>query len=260
MMFNFFNKKQEPEEVNVKMVREQILSFIKEELQRLDGGEGSNVSHMQLYLSPASHRFIYETAVYNNEPGKFKNEIQRLADNFALELPANWKLDLLFVDELPHNGISNEELNIVLVFGRGRAASINRPSSGKARISLSWGTAEQQEYELRAAPGRYNIGRESKVQASDGTFRTNTIAFPAELAEENKFISRQHAHIEWDQETETFKLYADEGGVPPANKTKIRSAADESVQKLNSTHIGYPLTHGDEVILGDVVIMQFSIV
>jgi hypothetical protein len=259
-MFNFFNKKKEPEELNVKMVREQLLSFIKEELQRLDGGEGSKVSHMQLYLSPATHRFIYETAVYSNEPGKFKNEVQRLADNFALELPVNWKLDVLFVDQLPQNGISNGELNSVLVFGRDRSASVQRQAGGNARISLSWGTAEQQEYELRAVPGRYNIGRESKVQAGDGTFRTNTIAFPADLAEENKFISRQHAHIEWDQETATFKLFADDGGVPPANKTKIRWAADESVQKLNSTHIGYPLSHGDEVILGDVVVMQFHLV
>ena len=59
---------------------------------------------------------------------------------------------------------------------------------------------------------------------ADGFYRENTIAFPdSSNNKSNKSVSRQHAHIEWDEDMSAFFLYADEGGVPPSNKIKVKS-------------------------------------
>jgi hypothetical protein len=54
-------------------------------------------------------------------------------------------------------------------------------------------------------------------------------------------------------------IFADEGGVPPRNKTKISIAADDKLIKLNSTQIGHPMNEGDQVILGESVVFLFSV-
>lgn len=258
-MFDFFKKNKDTGDLNVKILRDSLLQFIKNELQRLDGGEGTHIAMLQLYLAPAAQdRFSYETASYYGEQQKLKDAIQLIADNFALELPANWQLELLFVEELPAAAICNQELQTAIFFKRKLKQQLSTATSRNARLLVVWGDAEQPAFSFTAAPGRINIGREKNVQSPDGSFRINTIAFPLNLSEENKYISRQHAHIEYDAETESFRLYADEGGVPPGNKTKIRWAKDETVQKLNSTDIGYPLAEGDQVILADKVVLQFS--
>jgi pSer/pThr/pTyr-binding forkhead associated (FHA) protein len=86
----------------------------------------------------------------------------------------------------------------------------------------------------------------------------NTIAFPANSNNEsNKFISRQHAHIEWDNDSAAFLLFPDEGGIPPKNKVKVRSAAGELI-KLQAIEIGYELKDGDQIVLGDSAVLEFS--
>lgn len=260
-MFEFFKSKKENKDLDAKSLRDQILQFIKEELQRLDGGEGKGLSVLQLFIdAEEDNLFLYETALYVAEPGKFQEEIQRIADNYALGLPDSWHLEVLFADELPVGAIRSTQVKAGLSFKRAAVVENNVSETGQGRITVLKGHAEQQEYLLNAVAGRINIGREKNIQANDGSFRINSIAFPEGPAfESNKYISRQHAHIEWDEQSAQFKLYADEGGVPPGNKTKIRSALNESLQKLNSTHIGYPLANGDQVILGDAAVLEFTI-
>ena len=53
-------------------------------------------------------------------------------------------------------------------------------------------------------------------------------------------------------------LFADDGGVPPGNKVKVRSAIDDNPIKLNSTHIGHVLRESDQVILGESAVLEFS--
>lgn len=259
-MFDFFKNKKDNKELDAKGLRDLILQFVKEELQRLDGGEGKGLSALQLYVAAEEgERFLYETSLYSTEPSRLQEEIQRIGDNYAIELPADWKLEVLFVSELPSGSIIKAALKTGLVFKAASRAQANQAITTKAKVCILNGQAEKQEYILEPVTNRINIGREKNVQAKDGSYRINGIAFPGEL-ENNKYVSRQHAHIEWDSVTAQFKIYADEGGVPPGNKTKIRSAKDETVQKLNSTLIGYPLVDGDQVILADVAVLEFSII
>ena len=96
------------------------------------------------------------------------------------------------------------------------------------------------------------------MQTPDGFFRENVIAFPGNSgSESNKFVSRQHAHIEWDNDSGSFLLFADEGGIPPRNKVKLRSENGE-LEKLQTMEIGHQLREGDQIILGDSAVLEFS--
>ncbi|HLL96228.1 MAG TPA: hypothetical protein VK404_14705, partial [Spirosoma sp.] len=83
--------------------------------------------------------------------------------------------------------------------------------------------------------------------------------FPATSAQEaNRYVSRQHAHIEWNGEAGCFMLFADEGGVPPRNKVKIRSTGADLPIKLHSTQVGHPLQEADQIVLGESAVLEFS--
>ena len=73
----------------------------------------------------------------------------------------------------------------------------------------------------------------------------------------NRSVSRQHAHIEWESASGSFLIFADEGGIPPHNKMKIRTAEGISI-KLQAIEVGHRLEEGDQVILGDKAVLEFS--
>ena len=54
-----------------------------------------------------------------------------------------------------------------------------------------------------------------------------------------------------------FFLYADEGGIPPANKVKVKPEKGQEV-KLITTEVGYHLKEGDQIILGESALLEFS--
>lgn len=255
LMFNLFNKNNAP--ADVKSIRETLLRAIKEELQKAEGGEGRNMKGINLFMSTlGSDKHIYEAAVYADEPQKFKDEVQRIADDFALGLPDTWELEVCFDEEFPPDAIRLRDMDAA-IFIRTKDHVIQR--SGLAYIRVLNGEAEQHEYQISSDAGKINIGREKKTQVADGFFRLNQIAFPGESADAaNKYISRQHAHLEWDNDKGRFMLFADDGGIPPGNKIKIRTAGQENPVKLISTHIGHPLEEGDQIILGETAVIQFS--
>jgi hypothetical protein len=283
-MFDFFKKNNK---LDAKGLRDAVLQFIKEELQQLDGGEGSSLRTISVFVAaPEEEKFLYEAALYNGDTARLREDIQRIADNFALDLPRDWQLTLHFEAELPAGTLRANDLKAGLKLLMTPPAPVtgytadgsasgstgsNVSGAGNAAKGISQiatpilkvlkGKAELDEYILHPVEHRrLNIGREALIQANDGSMRINHIAFPEDPAfESNKYISRQHAHIEWDRDSAAFKLYADEGGVPPGNKTKIRNAGDESVNKLNSTLVGYTLKDNDQIILGDAAILQYTV-
>jgi len=256
-MFDIFKREENKNPLDVKTVRAAILRFIKQELQKAEGGEGSNIKAINLFIAcPESERQMYEAAVYNEEADRLKGEIQKIADDFALGLPDNWVLDIQFTEEIPAEAVSIKGVDAAL-FVRTKDNSIQKTAVGYIKV-LS-GQAEKEVYEIKSGDGKINIGREARAQVNDGFFRLNHIAFPGDSSNPaNKFISRQHAHIEWSKENSYFTFFADEGGIPPGNKTKVRSAAAETLNKLISTQIGHKLEEGDQVILGESAVIVFS--
>lgn len=257
-MFNLFNKSNQEPPQDVKAIRELLLTGIKQELQKLEGGEGKHIKGLALLIAclPAA-QYMYESAVFAEDELRFKNEIQRIADDFAIDLPQNWTMQTNFIEELPADAIKLNGINAALYIRTPEHVVVTR--SNIAFIRPLNGESEKPVYKINATDGKINIGREHKVQANDGFFRINHIAFPdASSNEANKFISRQHAHIEWDADTGSFLLFADEGGIPPRNKVKIRSVADHNPVKLNVTELGHVLQEGDQIILGELAVLEFS--
>ena len=256
-MFNLFKNEDKNQPADVKAARAAILKGVKQELQKAEGGEGKNIKGIELFIAaPDNEKHVYEAAVYTDEPGRLKNEVQKIADDYALDLPGNWTLDISYLAELPTEATRVKGVDAAL-FIRTKDNTIKK--SATAFINVLSGEAEKKNYRLESTDGKINIGRDKNVQTADGFFRLNHIAFPGDSKNEvNKYISRQHAHIEWSNDTGSFMLFADEGGVPPANKVKVRAGASEALNKLISTQIGHRLDEGDQVILGEGAVIVFT--
>ncbi|WP_345955860.1 FHA domain-containing protein [Mucilaginibacter sp. PAMB04168] len=256
-MFNFFKGNSDERPTDVKGVRHALLQFVKQELQKAEGGEGSNIKGLCLYINGnANDQHMYETAVYAEDKEQFRAEIQKIADDYDLSLPANWTLDVYFDEEIPAEAIKAQNVDAAF-FIKTNKHFIKQTAT--AYLVVLSGDTGQQTYEISSTAGKINIGRDKKAQADDGFFRTNHIAFPSDSSNQsNKYVSRQHAHIEWDNDRAHFIIYADEGGVPPRNKVKIRIESTEELVKLHSTEIGHPLNEGDQIIIGESAVLQFS--
>lgn len=242
--------------MDVKGTRDAAIRFIKEELQKLEGGEGKNIRGLQLFVSSTSEkRHLFEAALYIGEPGRLKDEVQKIADDFDIDLPQNWTIEVSFADSLPQEVIKASGMDLGL-FVKTRQNLIQKDLSAYIRILN--GEAENEEYIINSGSEKVSIGRERSVQGSDGFIRVNNIAFPGDSTNDaNKYISRQHAHISWNSENGCFMLFADEGGVPPRNKIKIKSLNEEAPIKLNSTQVGHVLREGDQIILGESAVIEF---
>lgn len=257
-MMDLFKQKTEHRPQDVKMIRDSLLRFIKEQLGKVEGGEGGNIKGLHLFIAcTGAEKHLYESAVYAEEEYRFKREeIQKIADDFAIKLPPDWSMEISFLDVIPPEAIKVPNLDAGL-FIQTKKRSIQKTAT--AYLTVLNGEAEKERYAIRSTDGKINIGREKKVQGGDGFFRINTVAFPGTSNHEsNRFVSREHAHIQFDNDTGHFLLFADEGGVPPRNKVKVRSVKEATPVKLFSTQIGHTLQEGDQIMLGESAILEFS--
>ncbi|MBD1391539.1 FHA domain-containing protein [Mucilaginibacter glaciei] len=256
-MFNLFKSDNEDRPADVKGIRYELLQFVKQELQKAEGGEGGNIKGLNLYITcAASDCALYEAAVYADEPEVFKDEVQRIADDYAVALPESWTMEVVLNEEFPDEAVKSTKLDAAF-FIKTNKNFIKQSASGYIR-ALS-GETDKPEYHITSDIDKLNIGRDKKAQGDDGFFRTNVIAFPSDSNDPaNKYVSRQHAHLEWNNDMGKFMIFADEGGVPPRNKIKIRSEKIEGVIKLSSTSIGHQLLEGDQIILGESAVLEFS--
>jgi hypothetical protein len=242
---------------DIKTLRSDILDFIKEQLKKAESGEGENIKGIQLYVCCDDQgKFLYEGALYVDDQEKFKEEIQKIADDFAIALPSTWQLQIIFDEPVPPEAIKSADIDVALFVSTKQKPSVHKEAV--AYIKVLNGEAEETVYEIHSSNKKINIGREKNAQVSDGYLRQNQIAFPDNSANKsNRSISRQHAHIEWNEESGAFCLYADEGGIPPSNKIKVKPEHGQEV-RLVTTEIGYHLKEGDQIILGESALLEFS--
>lgn len=259
-MFDLFKQKDESASPDVKTLRQSLLQFIKDQLKRWEGGEGNNIKGLQLFLAPAAEdKHLYEAALFVDDENKFKDEeVQRIADDYAIELPPSWTLEFLFGDDLPTEAVKAKDLPVALHVSTRKQPVLTTQTT--AYIKVVNGEAEKEKYVITATGGKVCIGREKRLQTEEGFMRENTIAFPSGSENKsNKYISRQHAHIEWNKDVGAFFLFADEGGVPPRNKIKIQTESG-GIVRLQSTQVGHHLAEGDQIVLGETALLQFSYV
>jgi pSer/pThr/pTyr-binding forkhead associated (FHA) protein len=253
-MLTFF-KENQPKDI--KGIRSALLQFIKEQLQKAEGGEGGNIRGMCLYVTCSdTDKHLYDAALYADEEDRFKSEeVQRIADDFAIALPEGWTFDISF-DQAPPEAVRAVNIDAALFISTRKKPLVHKEAT--AFLKVMNGEAEKEVYTINSTDGKINIGRERRVQTADGFFRENVIAFPDKSSNEaNRSVSRQHAHIEWDPQGGVFCLYADEGGIPPMNKMKVRDAAG-NIAKIQTVEIAHQLQPGDQIMLGESVVLEFS--
>lgn len=252
-MFDFLKSRSH----DIKGIRAALLQFIKDQLQKAEGGEGSNIKGLFLYIyCTPEEKHLYEAAVYADEENRFKEEeVQKIADDYAIDLPETWTLEVLFVAAAPPEAIKAQNTDAALFISTKKKPKVFADTTAFIRVLN--GEAEKEVYKIRSADGKINIGRERKAHTANGFYRENFIAFSAgSRHESNRSVSRQHAHIEWDAEAGAFYIFADEGGIPPYNKMKVRTEGGNPV-KLQTTQIGHRLLEGDQIILGDSALLEF---
>lgn len=253
-MFNFLKNRPK----DIKGIRRALLQFIKDQLQKAEGGEGDNIRGMYLYIiCVQADKYLFEKAIYADEVNRFKEEeVQKIADDFAIDLPSTWTLQISFVETAPPEAIKAQDVDAALLISTKEKPKIH--AAATAYIRVLNGEAEKPVYTITSASGKINIGRERKVQTAEGFYRENSIAFlSASRHESNKSVSRTHAHIQWEAEAGAFYIFADEGGVPPHNKMKVRIKGGTSI-KMQTTQVGHRLQEGDQVILGESALLEFT--
>jgi len=250
-MFNLF--KERPHDV--KGIRNILLQFIKEKLQRAQGGEGANIMGVYLFINCSdAEKHLYEAAVFANIPGKFKTEeVQKIADDYAITLSPSFKFEVAFTDKFPPQADLVKDIDAAVFISTKKSGLSNKKN--KAFIKVLNGEAEKETYLIDSGVGRINIGREARVQAPGNYMRKNAIAFKPN--ETNRSVSRQHAHIEWEPDSGSFLIFADEGGIPPNNKMKVRTTEGILI-KMQAIEVGHRLQEGDQVILGDLAVLEFT--
>jgi hypothetical protein len=96
-MFNIFGQSKDSP-TDVKGVRDALLRAIKENLQKAEGGEGRNIKGIIVFINiVASDKHMYEAAVYQEDPDRFKEEVQKIADDFDIGLPDSWAMEILLM-------------------------------------------------------------------------------------------------------------------------------------------------------------------
>jgi hypothetical protein len=255
-MFDLFKQESRPKDV--KAIRNNILQFIKEQLQKAEGGEGGNIKGLSLYVTCApGEKHLYEAALYADDEQRFKEEeVQRIADDYAIALPDTWTMEIVFVETAPPEAIQATDVDAALFISTKKKLKVQKNAT--AYLKVLNGEAEKVVYTIQSSQRKVNIGREKRAQTADGFMRENDIAFPDKSKNEsNRSISRQHAHIEWDNDNNSFVLFPDEGGLPPMNKIKVREA-DGNIFKLQAMEIGHHLKEGDQIVLGESALLEFT--
>ncbi len=121
------------------------------------------------------------------------------------------------------------------------AAHTSQHTRPNAKLTVIQGQADPAEYAITS--DRVNLGRlKEVVSPKDGLRRRNDIAF----AESETTVSREHAYLRYDAETDSFRVYDSMS----QRGTSIFRDGRRFVVPEGSTR-GFQIRFGDEIHLGD---------
>ena len=140
--------------------------------------------------------------------------------------------------------------------------SANEAMVGKAVLQALEGSGSLTQPEIvLEGEGKYNIGVGKRTRLDNGRLRTNHIAISDNQDdpqyENNKYISRDHAHITYTSE-EGWRLHVELNGTRMRNKRTRILRNGEIIDMLNPV-MPQKLMDGDIIELSKCVLLSFNI-
>ncbi|WP_461137479.1 FHA domain-containing protein [Spirosoma pomorum] len=245
--------------------RDKILRFIVDKLRPYQNESASAITGLRLFVAYQTPEEAdeFRVALWENQPGRFQQELNRLLLDNYITLPGNWSLTHeLVAGSLPTVSYQQDKVGLTVV-------RKDTPTDGHtpvARLRALKGQLAQPEYRLDPAEKTsFCIGRGQTAETPSGRVRTNDVVilnpdepgFDAELGRNNGAVSRSHATIRYDAVKQRYVLLVDPGGLPASgNKTKIFRANDQ-LERADIAGLSYPLQDGDQIELGGAVSLLF---
>lgn len=179
--------------------------------------------------------------------GYFEQEIRKSLARSRYRFPDGLEVEFETTADLPGEKEPWLSVEVESRPGKEVAAAPRRT----ARLVVVRGTAPVTEILLNKE--RTNIGRSAEVYRADGPSRRNDLAF----TEENRTVSREHAHILHSKKTGEYRLYNDrwyQHGKKGAGDCGLWIIRDGLSQEVPRSARGVRLQPGDEIQLGQAVV------
>jgi hypothetical protein len=247
--------------------REEIIRFIVHALKPYVDEKAITLTGLRFYIlcKTKEEEEMAGVALYLEKPGYFKKEqLERKLINNYIQVAENWLFETHIMKvQLPDNIIQDGNFGLSVI--RNNHAVGNNYSTAVLRTLI--GQTETPDFQLNPATQlKYYIGRSKNPKIASGKIHPNDIVFltaddqqyDEKKAAGNLHVSRNHAIIIYNPQTDRFLLYPDKGGLPESgNKIKIFTS-DDKVKSLNIPGVPHELQYGDQIELGGEAILEFS--
>lgn len=229
-------------------------TIINAQIKRDYSGVNVDMSHLTLVLT-ITDDILYP--IIDND-----SYISQLAQSICNEVGCQFE-SIKVRNTLPENSQFTEIAYNVYYGVEPAESHIQQTKLCRARITAIQGSLKTPEViidseEINNNSGkRYNIGSMSQPYP----MRTNHIAIDEtddSQIEYNKYVSREHAHISYD-EKHGFLLYADAGGVRE-NGMRTHIKREENTMEVESTIVPKRLNDKDIIVLSRHVYLLFEII
>ena len=247
--------------------REVLISFIIKGLLPYVDEKTRPIAGIRVYYKPLDsiEDQISKVALHMDEPSVFQHEyLERKLLNHFIPLDNSWFYEYVqVIDVFPENIFVENEFGLEILH-RGQSGSGPYP---QAKLTISKGVAEKKVYMLNPSDQlKYQIGRSKNPQLTSGKIQHNDIAFSdkAENVNEyeqlklNQHVSRNHAFIRFNPQSNRYLLYPDKGGLPE-NGNKLKIHCGDQIKWLSIAGVGHELQDGDQVELGGEALILFNL-
>jgi hypothetical protein len=217
-----------------------IVSCVGDEVQ--PAGRGQHVfpyTQLRVWLAAASARDRARLSVVCEGPPSLEERIRARLTAAGCAI-ATLPVKVSFAAE-PKGEWLDPEFHVE--YARRSAPAAESVAIGRLDLSVIHGTADRSSYTSVGATVRIGRGQEVR-DGRDRLIRTNQIAFVEQGGEVNQTVSRQHARVEYDARSDTFRVH-DEGS--SRGTSVIRDGRGLPVPRGR----GLRLRSGDVLVLGD---------
>jgi hypothetical protein len=227
-------------------IRLAVLDAVKAKAHRAGGRLvfPYNLIRVELLGVPANQSAIFRSSFLADY---FAEELRTGLTRSGYRFPSDLHVELVTTETMP--GPNETWLRVETEIEEGKPEPVLLVPQ-YAKLTVVVGKADPVELTLDRP--HVNIGRTREAVPATGPTRLNDIAFREEEAA-GKSVSRQHAHIDRDNKTGSYRLFNDRIYKGSDNCGVFVVRAGENITIHRGGH-GLTLEHGDEIHLAQAVL------